>query len=46
MLISNVCFWKYKHEITITNFSWSVKTGDLLLVAVCEECHQDVARVI
>ena len=31
---------------TITNFSGVVRSGDLLLVGKCAECHGDVARVI
>ena len=34
------------HETTITNFSGTIKGGDLLLVGKCAECHGDVARVI
>lgn len=46
MLLSNVWCGKCRHEVTITNFSGAVKTGDLLLVGLCSECHGDVARVI
>lgn len=45
-LISNVWCGHCRHEVTITNFSGTVKTGDLLLVGKCAECHGDVARVI
>ena len=45
-LLSNVWCGKCRHEVTITNFSGTVKTGDLLLVGKCAECHGDVARVI
>lgn len=31
---------------TITNFSGAVRSGDLLLVGKCAECHGDVARLI
>jgi hypothetical protein len=31
---------------TITNFSGVVRSGDLLLVGKCAECHGDVARLI
>ena len=46
LLLSNVWCWKCKHAVTITNFSGAVKAGNLLLVGVCAECHQDVARLI
>lgn len=46
MLLSNVWCGKCRHEVTITNFSGAVKTGGLLLVGLCSECHGDVARVI
>ena len=45
-LLSNVWCGKCRHEVTITNFSGTVKTGELLLVGKCAECHGDVARVI
>jgi hypothetical protein len=32
--------------VTITNFSGTIKGGDLLLMGKCAECHSDVARVI
>ena len=46
MLLSNVWCGKCRHEVTITNFSSTVKGGDVLLVGKCSECHEDVARVI
>jgi len=46
LLLSNVWCWKCKHEVIISNFSGAVKEGDLLLVGVCVECHNDVAKVI
>ena len=46
LLLSNVWCVKCRHGVTITNFSRSVKAGDLLLVGLCPECHSDVARVI
>lgn len=46
LLLSNVWCGKCRHEVTITNFSGTVKAGDLLLVGLCSECHGDVARVI
>ncbi len=45
-LLSNVWCAACRHEVTITNFSGVVKSGDLLLVGKCAECHGDVARVI
>jgi hypothetical protein len=46
MLLSNVWCGTCGHEVTITNFSGTVKGGDLLLVGFCSECHGDVARLI
>ena len=46
LLLANVWCGKCRHGVTITNFSGTVKTGDLLLVGLCSECHGDVARVI
>jgi len=46
MLLSNVWCGKCRHAVTITNFSGTVKGGDLLLVGSCSECHGDVARLI
>lgn len=45
-LLANVWCVRCRHEVTITNFSGSIKGGDLLLVGKCAECHGDVARVI
>jgi hypothetical protein len=45
-LRSNVWCGHCRHETTITNFSGTIKGGDLLLVGQCAECHGDVARVI
>jgi Zn finger protein HypA/HybF involved in hydrogenase expression len=45
-ILSNVWCGKCRHEITITNFSGTVSSGDLLLVGVCAECHSDVAKLI
>ena len=45
-LLSNVWCGHCRHETTITNFSGTIKGGDLLLVGQCAECHGDVARVI
>lgn len=46
LLLSNVWCGKCRHEVTITNFSGVIKSGNLLLVGVCSECRGDVARVI
>lgn len=46
LYLSNVWCGKCRHGVTITNFSGTVKAGDLLLVGLCSECHSDVARVI
>lgn len=45
-LLSNVWCSNCRHAVTITNFSGAVKSGDLLLVRSCAECHGDVARLI
>lgn len=45
-LLSNVWCGTCRHEVTITNFSGVVRSGDLLLVGKCSECQGDVARVI
>jgi hypothetical protein len=44
--LSNVWCGQCRHETTITNFSGTIKGGDLLLVGKCAECRSDVARVI
>ena len=46
LLLSNVWCGDCRHEVTITNFSGTVKGGDLLLVGKCAECQRDVARLI
>ena len=43
LLLSNVWCGKCRHEVTIANFSGTAKTGDLLLVGLCSECHGVVA---
>lgn len=45
-LLANVWCGQCRHEVTITNFSGAIKSGNLLLVGKCAECHGDVARVI
>ena len=45
-LLANVWCGQCRHEVTITNFSGTLKRGDLLLVGKCAECRGDVARVI
>ena len=45
-LLSTVWCVQCRHEVTITNFSGTMKSGDLLLVGKCAECRNDVARVI
>lgn len=45
-LLSNVCCAHCGHATTITSFSGTIKSGDVLLVGKCAECHGDVARVI
>ena len=46
LFLANVWCGNCRHEVTITNFSGTVKGGDLLLVGSCSECHGDVARLI
>ena len=46
LLLANVWCGACRHEVIITNFTGAVKSGDLLLVGKCAECHGDVARVI
>jgi hypothetical protein len=45
-LLANVWCGQCHHEVTITNFTGAIKSGNLLLVGKCAECHGDVARVI
>ena len=45
-LLSNVWCGDCRHEVTITNFTGTVKGGDLVLVGLCSECGGDVARLI
>lgn len=46
LLLSNVWCGTCRHAVTITNFSGTVKGGDLLLVGLCGECRGDVARLV
>ena len=45
-LLTNVWCAACHHEVTITNFTGVINSGDLLLVGKCAECHCDVARVV
>lgn len=45
-LLANVWCMYCRHEVTITNFTGTIKGSNLLLVGKCAECHSDVARVI
>jgi Zn finger protein HypA/HybF involved in hydrogenase expression len=45
-LLANVWCMHCRHEVTIANFSGTIKSGNLLLTGKCAECHGDVARVI
>jgi hypothetical protein len=45
-MLANVWCGHCRHEVTIINFSGTIKSGDLLLVGRCAECLGDVARVI
>jgi len=44
-LLANVWCRNCRHDVTITNFTGAVRSGDLLLVGKCSECHGDVARL-
>ena len=46
LLLSNVWCSHCSHSVTIKNFTGVVKSGDLLLVGKCAECHGDVARLV
>lgn len=46
LVLSNVWCGKCRVAVTITNFSGTVKAGDLLLVGKCAVCHGDVARLV
>ena len=46
MLLSNVWCGQCRHEITISNFSGVVKSGDLLLVGKYSGCKGDVEGLI
>jgi hypothetical protein len=45
-LLTNVWCGQCRREVTITNFSGTLKGEDLLLKGKCSECHGDVARMI
>jgi hypothetical protein len=45
-LLSNVWCGHCRHEVTITDFSGTMKDRDLLLVGRGAECQGEVARVI
>jgi uncharacterized CHY-type Zn-finger protein len=45
-LLSNVWCGKCRHAVTIANYSGTVNAGNLLLVGLCSECHNDVAKLI
>jgi len=45
-ILENVWCSKCSHGVTITNFSGVMKSGDVLLVGKCAECHGDVARLL
>lgn len=46
LLLANVWCGSCRNGVTITDFSGTVKAGDLLLVGKCSECRGDVARLI
>ncbi|WP_291988539.1 hypothetical protein [Candidatus Accumulibacter sp. ACC007] len=45
-LLANVWCGHCRQGVTITNFTGTIKGGNLLLEGKCAECHGDVARVI
>lgn len=45
-ILSDVWCGKCRHEVTIKNFSGTIKGGDLLLVGKCSICQGDVAKVV
>lgn len=45
-LLANVWCAHCSTEVTITNFSGTLKRGNLLLAGQCAVCQGDVARVI
>lgn len=44
-LLTNIWCGQCRHEVTITNFSGTLRGGNLLQVGRCVECQGDVARV-
>ena len=44
LLLSNVWCGNCRHEVNITNYTGTVKSGHVLLVGLCAECRGDVAR--
>jgi len=45
-LLSNVYCGHCRDAVTISNYTGTVKGGDLLLVGMCAVCRTDVARLI
>lgn len=45
-LLANVWCSHCRRQVTMTNFSGTIKGGDLLLVGECAECQGEVARMI
>ena len=46
LLLSGVWCGRCRKDVTITNFTGAVKSGNLLLVGLCSDCRGDVAREI
>lgn len=40
-LLANAWCGQCRHEVTITNFTGTIKGGNLLLAGKCAECHGD-----
>ena len=45
-LLSNVWCSRCSRSVIMKKFTGAVKSGDLLLVGKCAECHGDVARLV
>ena len=46
LLLSKVWCSRCSRSVIIKKFTGAVKSGDLLLVGKCAECHGDVARLV
>ena len=46
LLLSNVWCSRCSRSVIMKKFTGAVKSGGLLLVGQCAECHGDVARLV